>query len=167
MTVPTRNGAARRGFTIVELLIGLMILTLIACLAITAYFGQPRVTLRNACELLVQDLVSAKNRASIRRTSVTFTFHEDGHGYEARDANGRLLASPAGRGDFVRDYDFDGVFEGVRVVDVDFGDDRAVVFDRRGQATEDGAVTLEFEGERRTIEVSSTSGVRVADDAAP
>ena len=164
MRIRLRQLGSRSAFTIAELLIVLMVLTIVACLAITTYFSQPNITLQNACELLVDDMISAKNRAAILRDDVSFTFYEAGNGYEARDASDELLPSPAGRGDFIRDYGFDGVFEGVRVVEVQLGDDRTVVFNRKGHATESGSVTLEFGGERRVVDVSATLGVSIREE---
>jgi len=60
----------------------------------------------------------------------------------------------------------DGVFEGVVVARIDFGDDRALVFDERGLALEEGEVELTFRGEARTVHVEQGSGHATIHDAA-
>ena len=154
-----RNG--RSAISIVEVLILLMTITLIACLAITTFFKRPEVTLDSAVELLMEDMLIAKNRALVTHSPVSVTFYEDGRGYEVRDKSGRLLPSPAGIGDFIRDYDYDAVFEGVAIAHVEFGDDRSLTFDRSGMTLEDGYVVAEFRGETRTVEMTREGGVRL------
>ena len=155
-----RTGSAR-GFTILELLIIMMVITLVACLAITAFFRQPHITLDNATALLMEDMLMAKNRALILRSEVKVSFYAEGNGYEVRDANGDLLQNPAAKGDFIRDYTYDGVFEDVKILEVDFGPDRSLSIDRHGQAKEDGRVTIGFHDATRIVEVSREGGVRL------
>lgn len=138
-----------------------MSITILACVAITSFFKRPDITLSNAVELLMEDMLIAKQRALITHSQVTVTFFSEGNGYEARDKVGRLLESPSGHGPFVRDYDYDAVFEGVSVVEVDFGEDRSLTFDRNGLTIEDGSVMLEFGGETRVIEMTREGGVRL------
>ncbi len=162
MIQPTSTSPrTRAAFTIVELLIALVIITLVAVVAITVFFKQPAVTLESAMELLVEDMLTAKNRALVSRRKVTVTFYAEGNGYEARYPSGEFLPSPSGRGDFIRDYTFDGVFEGVSFSDVQFGKDRALTFDNSGLTLEDGQVTLSFEGTTRSMEMTRAGGVRV------
>ena len=148
------------GFTILELSIALAIITLVACVAITVFFGQPAVTLTSAVKLLNQDMLIAKNRALLNRSNVTVHFYPAGNGYEARYEDGEFLPSPSGRGDFIRDYEIDGVFEGVSLSAVDFGEDRSLSFDTSGLSLEDGSVTLSYEGASSTVEITRAGGVR-------
>lgn len=150
-----------RGFTILELLIIMMVITLVACLAITAFFRQPHVTLDNATALLMEDMLMAKNRALILRSEVHVTFFPEGNGYEVRNSDGDLLRHPAAKGEFIRDYEYDGVFEDVRILEVDFGPDRSLTFDRHGLSLEDGRVTLGFHDATRVVELSRKGGVRL------
>ena len=68
------------------------------------FFRQPEVTLHSAVELLLEDMLVAKNRALVMHSEVTVTFFDLGNGYEVRGADGELLPNPVGHGDFVRDY---------------------------------------------------------------
>lgn len=150
---------AKSGFTILELAISLAVITLIACAAITFFFSQPYITLTSAIELLREDMLMAKNRALVTHTKVTVHFYAEGNGYEAQYETGDFLPSPAGRGDFIRDYNFDGVFEGVSFSEVDFGADRSLTFDTNGLTLEDGSVTLSFEGESALLEITRAGGI--------
>ncbi len=52
----------------------------------------------------------------------------------------------------------DGVFRGVRVLDVNLGDDRALSYDDRGVLREEGQVTLGFKGDTRILHIHSRTG---------
>jgi len=152
--------STRAGFTILELMLAFAIITLVACVAITVFFKQPEVTLLNAIDLLEEDMLTAKNRALLSHSKVVVHFYPEGNGYEARFENGKLLPSPAGRGEFIRDYDYDAVFEGVSFSEIDFGKDHSLTFDKSGLTLEDGSVTLEFRGSTAELEMTRAGGVR-------
>ena len=160
-SIDQRFDDSNHGFTILELLLALATITIVACVAITLFFKRPAVTLNSAAQLLVEDMLTAKQRALISHSEVTVTFYAEGNGYEARYADGKFLPSPAGRGDFTRDYNFDAVFEGVSFSEVDFGADRSLTFDTRGLTTEDGSVTLSFGDATCGVEMTRAGGVRI------
>ena len=117
---PHRPCAAslRGAFTILELLVLLAAVSVVASVGIPAYFSRPAVTLDSAAKLLAKDLREVQNRAALYEEALMIRFDEDGQGYAATDRRGQPLLSPYGRGPFVRDYDIDAVFRGVRVESV-------------------------------------------------
>jgi len=149
---------SRRGFTILELVIVLAVVSALAAFSIPLYFDRGCVTLENACILLAKDLRSAQNRAAFLTDPSRLEFLSDGDGYRVMDGAGHLVDNPRTELPFVRHYSFDGVFEGVRVVEVAVGPDFAIRFDEHGVLENGGSVTLAFGEERRTILIAEGTG---------
>lgn len=160
-----RNG---EGFSILDLLLALLVISLTATASIWAYFSRAEVTLDNAVRLLAQDLRIAQNRAAVLHAPVSMVFAPDGEGY--RVVGGAGEAPPSGKdpGVISRRYSRDAIFEGVRISDLDLGPGRLVVFDALGFVTTGGRITLSFRGESRTIEIASGSGmIHILDMSTP
>ncbi len=154
----------RRGFTIVELLVALILVALTATASITAFFSRSEVTLDNAARLLAEDLRSAQSRATILRCDVVFHFTADGTGYESYDNDRRPRPQAKGPASTRRNFDRDAVFEGVRVCDVQVGGADHLVFLRDGSVAVGGQVTLSYRGATRTVVIEpGKSWIRVAD----
>lgn len=150
-----RTHEPRRGFTILELVVVLAALSLIASVAIPAYFARPAVTLDNAARLLARDLRETQNRAALYEEPLYLRFAEGGTGYRVTDARGESLVSPYGAGEYRRHYPVDAVFRGVEVVSAE---PRDVVFDREGRPRVPVTVRLAYRGEERTLTMTPVSG---------
>lgn len=149
------------GFSLLELLIALVVITGVATFSIWAYFARAEVTLESAAELLVEDLHIAQSRAQLLRTPVQIAFDSDGRGYRVLDSGG-----PSGIDalDIVgRRYDADAVFQGVEVVRP--ADAGAIRFDPRGNLERDARVTLAYRGETRLVQIDANAGVFFVADA--
>jgi Tfp pilus assembly protein FimT len=161
----SRAGSARGGFSLAELAVSLLFITLLATASIWAFFTRSEVTLENAAELLVDDLHVAQSRALFLRTPVEVHFDEDRCGYRLTDRTGRTSGIP--ELDLVgRRYDVDAVFEGVRVHSIEGSIGRSVHFDARGATARDVWITLAYRGETRTVQVDPVAGVALVVDAA-
>jgi type II secretion system protein H len=165
----TRGTGRARGFSILELLVALALLTVVATLSIWAFFSRGEVTLENAAKLLADDLQIAQSRAVYMKTAVEVRFDDDGLGYRLSDASGRKSGIPALDLEGRR-YDADAVFEGVRVQEIHGArismPERSVVFDARGSIDHTMWITLAYRGETRTIELDARTGACVVADAA-
>ncbi len=64
---------------------------------------------------------------------------------------GDALEAPMGGGPYIRDYDVDAVFDGVQIIEVDFGGKRSLSFNSTGNSISDGSVVLEYNGETRKV----------------
>jgi prepilin-type N-terminal cleavage/methylation domain-containing protein len=148
----------RSGFTILELLVTLLVVSVVAAVTIPAFFRQPVVTLENAAVLLARDFRAAQNRSAYLAVECRFQFTDDGQGYRVTGSDGDVVENPATALPFTRRYSEDGVFDGVEVVAVECGGDRTLVYDILGRATESIRVTLAFEGDIRVIEVTEGKG---------
>jgi type II secretory pathway pseudopilin PulG len=155
--MPGRSPSSR-GFTVVELLGVLLVLSLCAATCVRWYFAHSDVTLENAAILLARDLRAAQHRSIFLGEPSRFVFLPDGAGYAVTDALGALTHNPTTDEPFVRSYPDDGVFVGVRVLTFDVGADHTLDIDGRGLPLEDLSVTLGFEGEERTVQLDHESG---------
>ncbi len=153
-----RNPHRHSGFTILELILALLLVSIIATLAIPMYFKNDEVTLENAAVLLARDLRATQNRSAYMGRAARVEFLEDGDGYQVLDADGNLTRNPRTDQPFVRRYSSDGVFEGVRIVEIEVGDDLFLDYGSKGYATEEARLVLAFHGEVRVLLVERRSG---------
>jgi len=149
----------RRGFTILELLMVLVVLSLLAATTVRFYFSRSEVTLENAAILLARDIRAAQHRSLFLGEKSRMTFLPDGSGYLVTDEAGNLTHNPQTDEAFLRSYPQDGVFLGVKVLEVSAGEDRVLEIDPRGLPIEDLQVTLGYEGDRRTVCIEQRTGV--------
>jgi Tfp pilus assembly protein FimT len=148
-----------RGFTILELLLALLAITLVATCSIWAYFSRAEVTLVHAAGLLVEDLRLAQARAACLHIPVEVVFHADTNGYHVAGPDSDGLPTEH----HPRDYPSDAVFEGVHIVSKVLPDRGRLEFDAHGRLARDAAITLGFRGETRTI-LARTDGMIVIAD---
>lgn len=148
---------SRAGFTILELLLVLVVISLCAATTVRCYFSSSDVTLENAVILLARDLRAAQHRSIFLGEPGHMRFLPDGSGYALTDESGEIAHHPQTDEPFVRVYPEDGVFVGVEVSAARAGDDRTLHIDDRGTALELLEVTLSFEGEQRTLRLDPAS----------
>jgi len=142
---------SQRGFTLLELLIVLIVISLCAATTVRWYFSHADVTLENAAILLARDVRAAQHRSIFLGETSRIVFLSDGSGYTVLDAAGESAHNPLTDEPFLRVYPDDGVFHGVVVLAADAGGDHTLEIDKRGVPLEDLAVTLAYRDERREI----------------
>lgn len=152
--VPTGRG----GFTLLELLITLIVVSALAAVAIPVFFLQPEVTLENASVLLAHDLRTAQNRSAYLGEPSRFEFFSDGDGYRVVGPKGQVVENPTTGLPFVRRYSEDAIFRGVRVIEASCEGDSVLDYSQGGQALEAAHIVLSFRGETRTLELARGSG---------
>jgi Tfp pilus assembly protein FimT len=155
---PRCRRRSARGFTILELLAALASISLVAALAVPAFFERGEVTLDNACGILLKDMRLAQNRAAFRRAEVRVEFLKDGDGYRILDPGGAPIPHPYLFGDFGRRYSADAVFEGVRILAVEGGADRAIVWTPDGTSEVAATLVIAFGNQSRIVEIGSDRG---------
>ena len=143
--------SSRRGFTLLELLLVLVLLSLCAATTVRWYFSHAEVTLENAAILLARDLRAAQHRSIFLGERSRFVFLSDGAGYTVLDSAGEPAHHPQTDEPFLRIYSDDGVFHGVRILEAVAGGDHTLDIDARGMPLEDLAVTLAYRDEKRTL----------------
>lgn len=145
---------ADRGFTILELCISLIVITLTATFSIWAYFSRAEVTLVRAAQLLVEDLRMAQMRAACNRSPVEVVFDRKSGCYYVTGVEDPTLPSQA----HPRCYPVDAVFEGVRISDDNLGRPPVIRFDGRGLVAHTARVTLSYRNDSRTVIVPADEG---------
>ncbi len=142
-----RGERSRRGFTILELCLALLVITLTATFSIWAYFSRSEVTLVKAAHLLVEDLRMAQVRAVCNREPVEVVFDRVGGSYHVRGVVDPSLPTV----DRPRCYPVDAVFEGVRISDDNLGRPALIAFDARGKTNRTARITLSYRNDSRTV----------------
>jgi len=138
------------GFTILELVAVLVMVSLVSTLAIRAWFGRSDVTLQNAAELLASDLREVQAISTLRHAPHEMVFHSDGSGYFAREmGSSEETAHP-------RHYPRDAVFEDVQVTMVRVAKGERVIFDAQGRPASDAAITVSQRGVARTVLIEAS-----------
>lgn len=155
MTSHHRHPSGRAGISLLVILFWLCAVAVVSLLAIPRFFNRPDVTLWHAVELLARDLRSTQNRAAFRKSEARFEFTSNG--WRALDPDGNPFYAVPGEPPIERA--FGGIFEGVEITRIDFGDDDALVFDELGHAGEAGEVEVSFRGEHHTLRIEAVSGL--------
>lgn len=148
----------RGGFTLLELLLSLIAISVIAALAIPAYFGRSEVTLENAAVLLARDLRAAQNRSAYMGEPTRIEFLEDGDGYRVLDELGKPIENPRNELPFERRYAVDAVFRGVEIFRVDLKGADALTFNKHGEPSGPANLMLRFGEDERTVMLTMPYG---------
>ncbi|MFT7678880.1 MAG: hypothetical protein ACI8QC_002878 [Planctomycetota bacterium] len=139
----------------------LVAIALGSTVGIPMWFGRGDITLNSAARLLVDDLTEMRERASYLHVDLQVNFDEDGGGYIISDDKGFPLAAPLGPGRFLREYDIDAVFRGVRIsaLEIEGSSERYVRVDPNGSFAAFSQVEMSFKDQRRTIIIDPKTGV--------
>lgn len=148
----------KRGFTIVELVVVIALITFTAAISIWAYFARPEVTLDNAARLLVRDMRIAQARAALLHAPVSLMFHEDGDGYRVVDGTGETAILPHAADRIERRYSRDAVFEGVTILPLGLAAHGKVVFESERPEPSTSRITLAYKRATRTVEIEPGTG---------
>ncbi len=140
------------------MILGLSIVSTLACAAILHWFSKPNVTLDSAVHLLAADLRHIQSRAAYEQRSFCVHFFKDGRGYQVLTGDRNPVSAPVGGAPFVRQYNRDAVFAGVRITSTEFEGPSGLVYTPLGPTTGSGRVCLEFAGEQRCLEIIDDHG---------
>ena len=147
-----------RTFALLHFASFLALSTLIAAIAIPAWFGQGEVTLERAAILLARDLRAVQNHAVISGRDIELSFLPNGDGYRAIDELGQDVVLYSDGIPLARRYNTDGVFQGVHVHSVSLEQNSPLKYDHNGFALNGGQIILSLEEERIIVTLSSESG---------
>ena len=147
-----------RAFALLHFASFLAISTLIAAIAIPAWFSQGDVTLERAVTLMARDLRAVQNHAVISGENIHIDFLPESDGYQALDSSGAPVVLFNDGLPLVRRYYGDGVFQGVRVHSVSFLKDGPLTYDPNGFALTGGQIVLSLREEQVVLHISEKSG---------
>lgn len=134
----------RSGFTLLELILALVVLTTVAVVAIALHFGRPEVSLVRAAKLFAADLRTLQSRAICEGRPAAVRIDPRGLGWTPLppddDLPPRLLGS-------------DAIFEGVRLDPACLPQDGVLRFDSHGTPDETLHLRLGLRDHNATIVV--------------
>ena len=157
------NKETLRAFPLLHFASFLAISTLVAAIAIPAWFSQGAVTLERAAILLARDLRAVQNHAVISGHTIHIDFLSSGDGYQALSESGEPVVLFGGGVPLVRRYNEDGVFQGVRVHSVSLENGEPLTYDPNGFALTGGEVILTLGEVQVSLRISIESGGVVVD----
>jgi len=159
------------GFTLVELLIVIAIITIAALTAIPMMSSAASVQIRSAANMLTADLEYAKSMAISRGQYFSVVFDTTAESYQIfEDQSGTLvpIKHPVKKGfDYEINFSTDGRLNKVDIVDADFDGTSEVKFDYLGSPynggspptpLNSGVINLQAGGTTTTVRVEAVTG---------
>jgi prepilin-type N-terminal cleavage/methylation domain-containing protein len=154
------------GFTLVELLIVIAIITIAALTAIPMMSSAASVQIRSAANMLTADLEYAKSMSISRGQKFSVVFDKDTESYRIEDQDNNVIQHPVKKGfNYIVDFKNDGRLNKVDIVDADFDGTSEVKFDYLGSPynginspLNSGVVSLQAGGATTTVTVEAVTG---------
>ncbi len=159
-------GGISGGFTLVELIIVIVIISIAALTAIPMMSSAAGVQIRSAANMLTADLEYAKSMSISRGQNYSVVFDKDAESYRIEDQDGNVIPHPVKKGfGYVIDFQSDGRLNKVDIVDVDFDATSEVKFDYLGSPyngnstpLNSGVISLQAGGTTTTVTVEAVTG---------
>ncbi|UCF16110.1 MAG: GspH/FimT family pseudopilin [Phycisphaerales bacterium] len=150
---------SRNGFTVIEILILAVLLTIVALTAVPMLSSAGTMQLRAAANMIAADLEYAKNMAISRGQNYSVVFDQNSDGYQIEDQNNNVVPHPVKKGfDYIVDFQSDSRLSTVDITGADFAATADVAFDSLGSPDSGGTVTLQASGTTVTITVEPITG---------
>jgi len=154
------------GFTLVELLIVIAIISIAALTAIPMMSSAASMQIRSAANMITADLEYAKSMAISRAQNFSVIFDAGADSYRIEDQDSNVLPHPVKKGfNYVIDFQNDGRLKKVDIVSVDFDTTSEVIFDYLGSPfngsstpLNNGVINLQAGGTASTITVEPVTG---------
>ncbi len=119
-----------RGFTLVELILVVLILSIAAVIAIPMFSSAADIQVRSAANRIAADLDYARGLAITRQKNYAVVFYPASESYDIREASGDIIKNPLDNRDFTVNLTADSRVSGVNIDLTNFTD--AVTFDYLG-----------------------------------
>jgi len=166
---------ARKGFTIIELIMVIVVISILAVLAVPRFDSFNEIKLRGAAHKLVSDIRYAQMLATSKHEDYGVEFDADNDRYRvycvstdlpAVDPFTRLAGTATWSGGLIIDYAVDSEYKGIDLASVDFNGGDELLFTSLGvpqdtdgdDLTEAGTVSIGYEASGETIEVTPNTG---------
>ena len=148
----------RTGFTIVEILIVVVILSIAALTAIPLMSSASSFQIRSAANMIAADLEYAKSMAISRGQYYSVVFNEGMDSYRIEDQDSTVIEHPVNKGfSYVIDFPNDSRLSKVNITNVTFIDDK-VRFDCLGSPDNGGTINLSADSHSAIITVEPVTG---------
>ena len=122
------------GFTLVELILVVLILSIAALVAIPMFSSAADIQVRSVANRIAADLDYARGLAITRQKNYTVVFDKANESYDIREAGGSIIKNPLDNRDFIVNLAADSRVSGVNIFSVNFdaAADNAITFDYLG-----------------------------------
>lgn len=158
----------RDAFTLIELIVVMVILSIAAMLAVPMISSAADVQVRSAANMIAADLDYAKSMAISRQQYYSVVFDSANESYEVHDKDGNVIEHPVKTGFlFEVDLQSDSRLSRVDIVSADFDSQTSVTFDYlgspysgtgTGNPLNSGQITLQAGSFSMTITVEPMTG---------
>lgn len=148
-----------RGFTVVEILIVLVIITIAALTAVPMMSSASSVQIRAAANMIAADLEYAKSMAISRGQNYSVRFDQAADSYQVEDQGNNVIPHPVKKGfDYIVDFGNDTRLNRVDLTGANFSGNPDVEFDSLGSPDNGGTVSLQAGTATMTITVEPITG---------
>lgn len=148
----------RFGFTLIEIIIVVVILSIAALTAIPMMSSASSVQIRSAANLIAADLEYAKSMAISRGQYYYVVINEGTNGYQIEDQSHAVIQHPVKKGfSYIMNFPSDKRLSKVDITNVTFPSG-TVRFDCLGSPDNGGTITLNSNGTAATINVEPVTG---------
>jgi prepilin-type N-terminal cleavage/methylation domain-containing protein len=146
------------GFTLVELLVVIVILSIAALIAIPMLSSAGEIQVSSAADMIAADLEYAKSMAVSRQKTYKVIFDSANESYRIEDGNG-IIMHPVNIGKIYElNFKTDNRVNQVKINSVDFGGASQVEFNYLGSPSSGGTVALIAGGKTIVINVEAATG---------
>jgi prepilin-type N-terminal cleavage/methylation domain-containing protein len=147
-----------RGFTVIEILIVLVIITIAALTAVPMMSSASSIQIRSASSMIAADIEYAKSMAISRGQNYSVVFDQSADSYWIEDQGGVIL-HPVKKGfDYLVDFRGDSRLNRVDITGASFNGNPDVEFDSMGSPVSGGTVSIQAGDATVTITVESITG---------
>jgi Tfp pilus assembly protein FimT len=147
------------GFTMVEIVIMIVIITIAALAAVPMMSSAASMQLRSAANMITADLEYAKSMAISRGQNFYVVFDENTDSYRIEDQDNNVIPHPVKKGfDYIVDFGNDTRLNRVDITNADFNTTTRVRFDCLGSPDNGGTVSLQARGATMTVAVEPVTG---------
>jgi len=147
------------GFTVIEIMVVVIILSIAAALAIPMLSSAGSVQLDSAADMIAGDLEYAKSVAIAKGQNHSVVFDKTTESYRIEDSSGSVVRDPVKKGfDYVVSFENDSRLNKVDIVDVDFDSTNKITFDYLGSCDNGGFVRLGADGASIKVNVEAVTG---------
>jgi prepilin-type N-terminal cleavage/methylation domain-containing protein len=156
------------GFTLIELIIVVVIISIAALTAVPMMSSAASVQIRSAANMISADLEYAKSMAISRGQKFSVVFDKNTESYRIEDQDGNVIPHPVKKGfSYVINFQNDGRLNKVDIFDADFDGTSEVKFDYLGSPyngntppapLNSGVISLQAGGVTATVSVEPVTG---------
>ncbi len=143
----------------VEIVIVVVIIAIAALAAVPMMSSAASIQIRSAANMLAADLEYAKSMAISRGENFSVVFDEGADSYRIEDQDSNVIQHPVKKGfNYVVDFQNDSRLNKVDITSANFNATQRVQFDCLGSPDNGGTVSLQADGNTKTITVEPVTG---------